>query len=126
MQTSAEATMKTCHWTKARFDEEVQHARTNIHPEHWPADVRSVSPEGLTYLGLDRKGRLYLDGEPVYTAKRWETYERALATVGLFLAALGTGAAAFSAYADWRQQSATVTCVSVSDVAPRAKPVLPI
>lgn len=103
MQTDSEAALETSHWDRARFDQELKHARTNIHPEHWPADVRCVSLNGLGYLGLDRKGRLYLDGEPVYTAKRWETFERVLASIGLAAALIGAASAGISACLDWSQ-----------------------
>lgn len=105
VQTGSEAKLDTCHWNRARFDEELRHERTNIHPEHWPADVRCISNKGFLYLGLDRNGRLYLDGKPVYTAKRWEWYERSLATVGLIVAGIAAGSAGVSAYVDLRQPS---------------------
>jgi hypothetical protein len=37
------------------------HQRRN----HWPADVRSISLEGLEFLGVDSTGRIYWDGKPV-------------------------------------------------------------
>jgi hypothetical protein len=97
-QTAEEAKQAVTHWDRTRFDAETGKGRTNIHPAHWPDNVRVVSLEGLTFLGMDDKGHLYLDGEPVYTAKRWSTVERWLAGLGLTAAWIGAAATAVQAW----------------------------
>lgn len=102
VQTGDEAELEISHWDRERFDAELRHGRTNIHPEHWPSDVRMVSLKGLGYLGLDNKGQLYLDGEQVYTVRRWSNVERILAGLGVTAAWVGAIATGISACADWR------------------------
>lgn len=100
VQTPEEAAEPVTHWDRQRFDAEVGSTfRTNIHPEHWPADVRMVSLGSMAFLGMDSKGHLYLDGEPVYTAKRWSTAERSLAGLGIGAAWVGAIATIVQAYA---------------------------
>lgn len=55
-------------------------------PDHWPRQVRAISFNGLSLLGIDRRGRLYWNGTEVKTESRLNWYERVLAT----LATLGT------------------------------------
>lgn len=98
VQTSDEAAQSVVHWDRARFESEMVGHRTNIHPEHWPDDVRTISLEGLSFLGLDSKGHLYLDGEPVYTVKRWGRTERWLACLGIAAAWVGAGATVVQAW----------------------------
>lgn len=102
VQTTDEAQLETSHWDRERFNDELRHAKTNIHPEHWPPHVRMISQNGLGYLGLDDKGQLYLDGEEVYTVKRWSWVERILAGSGVGAAWVAAIATAISACADWR------------------------
>lgn len=87
---------------EADFRSRMGRGRTNRHPSHWPADVHEISLEGLSYLGLDSKGRLYLDGDPVYTVKRWGRSERLIALAGVTAAVIGATAALFSAVTDAR------------------------
>ena len=72
--------------------------RTGIHPEHWPADVETISLEGLSFLGLDSKGNLYLDGSRVHTERRLATQERVIAwlvAASTVVAAIATAYDAF-------------------------------
>lgn len=102
MQTADESKIPVCHWDRERFADEIAHARTNIHPQHWPDDVRMVSMQGLALLGIDSKGRLYLDGEQVYTVKRWGAQERTIAWIVAAATIVTAIAACISAYADLR------------------------
>lgn len=84
---------------EAKFRAEIGGGRTNLHPSHWPADVHQISIDGFSLLGLDSKGNLYLDGDRVYTVRRWSTVERVLASLGVLAACVGALASAVSAYA---------------------------
>ena len=59
-----------------------------------------ISLGSMAFLGMDSKGHLYLDGEPVYTAKRWGRAERWIAGLGVgaaWIAAIATIAQAWAA-----------------------------
>jgi Holliday junction resolvase len=89
--------------TAAEFAELRAKARTNDRPDHWPADVRCISLEGISLIGLDSKGQLYLDGEQVYTTRRFSNQERAIAWLAVFFTGVAAAAACVSAYADTHQ-----------------------
>lgn len=89
------------------FYREVMHGRTDIHPQHWPADVNIISVEGLSLLGKDLKGNLYLDGRRLYTEARFNWVERLLASALALAAIVGAVAASVSAYVDIEQLSAS-------------------
>lgn len=36
----------------------------------WPPNVRSIAPNGILFLGIDEKNRLYWDGRPVEIQRR--------------------------------------------------------
>jgi hypothetical protein len=58
-------------------------------PPDWPSDVRAISTEGLSLLGIDQKtGKLHWDGREVRT----RTHVR-LGVVEMWLAAVATSAA---------------------------------
>ena len=67
-------------------------ASTNT-PSHWPSDVRPISMEGLTLLGIDRGNNLYWDGELIRTSipTKWKV----AALVWFVLAALSFVATVF-------------------------------
>lgn len=78
-----------------------QHARTNMWPVHWPPGVYMLSLEGSSFLGMDDKGNLYLDGERLYTEKRLARQERVIAWIVAVAAIAAALAATLSALADW-------------------------
>lgn len=83
-----------------QFYASLRHARTGQRPEHWPADVETISLEGLSFLGLDTRGNLYLDGHKVHTERRWATQERVIAWIvatATVIAAIGTTVQAWAA-----------------------------
>ena len=80
--------------TRAEFQATLMHARTNKWPEHWPEDVRSISLNGLSLIGLDHKGNMYLDGERLYTERRLARQERVIAWSLVFFTAMGAIATA--------------------------------
>jgi hypothetical protein len=55
----------------------------------------------LSFLGLDEKGHLYLDGERLYTEKRLARQERVLAWCLVILTGIAAGGTVASAIADW-------------------------
>jgi hypothetical protein len=64
-------------------------------PSHWPSDVRPISTEGLTLLGIDRKNNLYWDGELIQTIPtRWKV----AALLAFMLAALSLVANVFQIF----------------------------
>lgn len=68
-------------------------------PPEWPQNVRPVSLEGITLLGIDPKTNdLYWDGQKLVTEKRWGTTERRIAVGGLILAGLGVAATIVQAW----------------------------
>lgn len=73
--------------------------RTGQRPEHWPADVEIISLEGLSFLGLDSKGNLYLDGHRVHTERRLATQERWIAWIVAISTIVAAIAAVVGAYA---------------------------
>lgn len=84
--------------SKNEFYSRVKAARTNLHPNHWPEDVNVVSLEGLEYLGLDSKGHLYLDGDRVYSTRRWSNGERLIAIAGVAAAFIAAVASLITAW----------------------------
>lgn len=83
------------------FYKGLRNGRTGQRPEHWPADVEIISMEGLSFLGLDRKGNLYLDGHRVYTERRLATQERVIAWIVAVAAIASAFATAVQAWADY-------------------------
>ncbi|WP_210482728.1 hypothetical protein [Microvirga antarctica] len=70
-------------------------------PLHWPANVRGISQQGLSLLGINEKtGELYWDGIRVVLRRPFElgTFERwvagftAAAAFGVFVIELGRSA----------------------------------
>ena len=106
--------------TKAEHLAIVNGGRTNIQPEHWPDGVRMMSVEGTAMLGVDEKGRLYLDGDRLYTAKRFAGIERAIGIV-VAIGAISTACTAWLAY--FEPASPPVVRV-VNAPAPPARPVI--
>ena len=47
----------------SEFLDRYPNSRTGERRPHWPPDVRGISLEGLSQLGLDSRGRLYWDGQ---------------------------------------------------------------
>lgn len=88
------ATQKA-HWDKIR-----RNAISPDRPDDWPPDVAAISLNGLGLLGINRKTRkLYWDGEELVTVKRFSTFERWLAVVGLVFAGIGVAATVVQAWA---------------------------
>jgi len=54
--------------------------------------------EGLSYLGLDSKGNLYLDGHRVHTERRLATQERIIAWLVAASTVIGSVATAYEAF----------------------------
>ena len=90
--------MPTQTQSKSEFYEKLQHGRTGIHPAHWPDGVEIISLEGLSLLGLDHSGHLYLDGERLYTARRLARQERVIAWIVTASTALAAAATAYQAW----------------------------
>lgn len=71
-------------------------------PSHWPREVRIVSLKAMALLGHDpRTNQLYWDGQPLVTEKRFATFERVLAGIGLAIAAVGVFATVAQAGIAW-------------------------
>lgn len=85
--------------SKAEFYRNLGHGRTGIRPAHWPEDVEIISLEGLSFLGLDTKGNLYLDGHRVYTERRLASQERIIAWLAVAATSIAAIAGCVSAYA---------------------------
>lgn len=63
-------------------------------PDDWPKNVRIIPLDRFDALGEDPKtGQLYWEGRPLMLKRRFETFERVLAVVGLIIAGLGSAAA---------------------------------
>lgn len=88
--------------SSAEFYSIASNGRTNVHPEHWPAGVNTISLEGLSYLGMDTGGHLYLDGKRLYTAQRFSWFERIAAGLLTAAALVGSLAAVAGAWAQWQ------------------------
>lgn len=78
------------------FTAKLPNWRTNIWPEHWPENVRSISLEGLGLLGLDDEGNLYLNGKRLYTERRLASQERLIAWLVAISTFVGAVAAVIS------------------------------
>lgn len=66
----------------------------------WPRGVRRISLHGLGDLGAHvRTNELYYMGEKVVTEKRFSSFERGLAVVGLVIAGVGVAATVVQAWA---------------------------
>ncbi|MFC4595162.1 hypothetical protein [Sphingobium tyrosinilyticum] len=74
--------------SEAEVVADLKHWRTNIWPRHWPENVRMISANGLSLIGLDDEGNAYLNGKRLYTARRFAWQERVIAGL-LALAAVG-------------------------------------
>ena len=81
---------------RKRFAETMEPPR----PPEWPAEVTPVSLTGLGLIGIDEKtNELFWDGKRLITEKRFTDYERGLAKVGLWIAAIGVAATVIQAIA---------------------------
>lgn len=83
-------------WSEADLRRSSKSGRTNIRVTAWPDNVRVVSLEGLGLFGIDDKGEVYFDGKRLYTAKRFETVERVIASIGVGAALVAALASAIS------------------------------
>jgi hypothetical protein len=54
------------------FDAKYPNARASTGKPGWPPDVRSISQDGLDYIGVDSAGALYWDGRPIKVGSRIE------------------------------------------------------
>ncbi len=62
-------------------------------PPNWPTEVRPISQPGLSLFGINPStNELYWDGSKLITEKRFTTFERGLAIVGLVIAFVGVAA----------------------------------
>ena len=75
------------------FDERYPNARTLTGRPGWPPDVRSISLEGVDYIGVDDHGRLYWDGHRIEIARTLSLTraQNFIAVLGV-LAAVAVGA----------------------------------
>lgn len=75
-------------------------------PNHWPREVRHLSIDAMDALGHDPgSNQLYWDGQPLVTEKRFSTFERSLAIVGLVFAGVGVLATVAQAVIAWLEYS---------------------
>jgi len=66
------------------FDERYPHARTKQGKPHWPPGVRSISQDGLDWIGVDDDGHLYWDGQRLAVQKiTLTTGQVAIAWIGV-------------------------------------------
>lgn len=73
-------------WDKIRQQKLSSHT-----PSGWPENVRAISMEGLSLLGIhERTGKLYWDGQEIATTVGLRRYEKVLATIGALCAVVGT------------------------------------
>ncbi|WP_449473908.1 hypothetical protein [Sphingobium chungangianum] len=99
-QSSEQATLPVHEISEADFYVNLRHWRTNIRPRHWPENLRVISLDGLALIGLDDQGNAYLNGQRLYTARRFAWQERLIAGLLALSAIVGAVAASCSAWAD--------------------------
>lgn len=102
-QTGEQAALPTHEVSEAEFFADLQHWRTNIHPAHWPENVREISVNGLSLLGLDDEGQIYLNGKRLYTEKRFANQERLIAWIATTSAVVAALATVASAIIEWQK-----------------------
>lgn len=95
--------------SEAEFVADLPHWRTNIWPKHWPENVRMISQNGLSLIGLDDEGQIYLNGKRLHIEKRFAAQERVIAWIATLATAVAAIAAVASAYADWQPKPADKT-----------------
>lgn len=62
-------------------------------PSNWSPEVRPISQTGLSLFGLDPStNEILWDGNKLITEKRFTTFERSLAIIGLVIAFVGVAA----------------------------------
>jgi hypothetical protein len=100
-QSGEQAALPIHEVSHAEFVADLKYWRTNIWPRHWPENVRIISTNGISLIGLDDEGNAYLNGRRLYTEQRFAWQERAIAWLLAIAALVAATAAAFSAWADW-------------------------
>ena len=70
--------------------------------QNWPPNVWNIGLDRLDYLGVDEKGALYWDGQPIEMKRSiiLTGWQKGWAAAVSASAVVGAIAAAFSAYAD--------------------------
>ena len=68
---------------------------------HWPRDVRSLSIDGLSLIGVDSEGKIYYDGKPIAYQATLAVHERRIAWIIAVFIALGAIGSLIQAYFSW-------------------------
>ena len=75
-------------------------------PSEWDKDVRPISTEGLSFLGIDGANQLYWDGRAVefrkpLTLSGFQTFLAVIVAVFTVIGGIGSAAQGWTSYHDW-------------------------
>jgi hypothetical protein len=97
-------------------EEELNKTPPNPHKQAWPPGVRPIGQHDLECLGIDQRGILYWDGNPVqgrqFVLTRGQKIWAVLVALAAIAAGLGSCVQGFLTYHDWacREGLPTLTC----------------